>query len=87
MGGGEAGAGGLSWRFGGCGLGCGAVEWCCLVNFFPAVNSLSAERGAEGVVGREDAEPNAEARVGLLASFFCRKECKFHVLVDEDRRL
>lgn len=43
----RAGTGGLSWRLGGCGLGCGAVEWCCLVNFFPAVNSLSAERGVE----------------------------------------
>jgi hypothetical protein len=40
-----------------------------------------------GVVEREDDEPDAEARVGLLASLFCRKECKFHVLVDEDRRL
>jgi len=40
-----------------------------------------------GVVEREDAEPDTEARVGLLASFFCGKECKFHVLVDEDRRL
>ena len=28
-----------------------------------------------GVVEREDAEPDAEAQVGLLASFFCRKEC------------
>ena len=40
-----------------------------------------------GVIEREDGEPDVEARVGLLASFFCRKECKFHALVDEDRRL
>lgn len=75
VGGGEAGAGGLSWRLGGCGLGCGAVEWCCLVNFFPAVNSLSAERGVEGwvLVEREDAEPDTEARVGVAGKLFLSK--------------
>ena len=44
--------------------------WCYLVSFFPAVNSLSAERSVDGWVSSSGKMPNL---VGLLASFFVEK--------------